>query len=197
MHTLIELALEHTRTQVLNIIGGLFQGGVKSETSRKRLVDLWHRACPIESSPQQGKDESMWEIARRRFSQKPYSNGFDKRYETVKAELRAIYGKDAINEKTKPRLKSIAINRGKEDKNDKKLLRRSSWTRAGCRIKDLTATALEALSIEEDRRERGFASGLPTPDTHLRVRRRRTEMKEGLSRAVSRLGVRLNYGGRP
>ena len=75
-------------------------------------MDLWHRACPIESSLQQGKDESMWEIARRRFSQKPYSNGFDKRYETVKAELR------------KPNQgKSIAINRVKDNStlNDKSL----------------------------------------------------------------------------
>ena len=166
-------------------------------------MDLWHRACPIESSLQQGKDESMWEIARRRFSQKPYSNGFDKRYETVKAELRAIYGKDAINEKTKPRLKSIAINRGKEDSstlNDKKLLRRSSWTRAGCRIKDLTATALEALRRLKKREENEDSPpGLPTPDTVFESKKETSpgQMKEGLCPEQCRgLGLGLNYGGR-
>ena len=173
--------------------------------SRKRLVDLWHRACPIESPIQQDKEESMWEIARRRFSQKPYSNGFDKRYETVKAELRAIYGKDAINEKTKPRLKSIAINRGNEENstlNDKKLFRRSSWTRAGCRIKDLTATALEALRRLKKREENDHEDsppGLPTPDTIFESKKETSpgQMKEGLCPEQCRgLGLGLNYGGR-
>ena len=99
--------------------------------SRKRLVSLWHRACPLESSNQLD-EESMWTLARRRFSQTPYSNGFDKRYETVKAELRAIHGRDAINEKNKPRLKALALSRGEENSNVEEIkLRRPSWKRAG------------------------------------------------------------------
>lgn len=111
----------------LNILGGLFQGGVKSELSRKRLLNLWHRACPLEQKKVIDETE-MWDLARKRFSQEPYSNGYDKRYETVKAEIRSKYGKNAINEKTKPRLKALAMNRGLEvDNAKKKFKRRPSW----------------------------------------------------------------------
>lgn len=58
--------------------------------------------------------KKMWILARELFSHPPFSNGDDSRYASVKAQLRSIYGKDCINKKNKPRLKSIAINRGAE-----------------------------------------------------------------------------------
>ena len=55
---------------------------------------------------------SMWALAAKRFASPPYSNGHDTRYETVKAEIRGLYGRDAINAETKGRLKALAVNRG-------------------------------------------------------------------------------------
>ena len=45
---------------------------------------------------------------RKRFAEPPFSNGHDRRYEKVKAELRGIYGRAAISEKNKKRLKALA-----------------------------------------------------------------------------------------
>ena len=57
-------------------------------------------------------DPKMWKEACEEFSKKPYSNGHDARYESVKAELRKRYGQDAIYDGNKSRLKTIAVNRG-------------------------------------------------------------------------------------
>ena len=57
----------------------------------------------------------MWAIAAERFSVPPFSNGHDKRYEQVKAELRGMFGKSAINKSNKARLKDLARNKGIED----------------------------------------------------------------------------------
>ena len=60
-----------------------------------------------------GDDAGMWAMAVERFAALPHSNGRDKRYETVKAEIRARYGKVAIKSAdTKARLKNIAKARG-------------------------------------------------------------------------------------
>ena len=57
-------------------------------------------------------DPKMWKEACEEFSKTPYSNGHDARYETVKAKLRARYGKHAIYDGNKSRLKKIAESRG-------------------------------------------------------------------------------------
>jgi hypothetical protein len=57
---------------------------------------------------------AMWALAAERFAAPPHSNGHDKRYETVKAEIRGLYGKVAINANTKARLKALAVARGVE-----------------------------------------------------------------------------------
>mmetsp|Transcript_8572 Transcript_8572/g.27144 ORF Transcript_8572/g.27144 Transcript_8572/m.27144 type:complete len:319 (-) Transcript_8572:420-1376(-) len=56
----------------------------------------------------------MWAVAASEFAKAPYSNGRDRRYEEVKAALRQRYGRDAISECTKPRLKALAAARGEE-----------------------------------------------------------------------------------
>ena len=147
----------------------------------------------------------MWTLARRRFSQTPYSNGFDKRYETVKAELRAIHGRDAINEKNKPRLKALALSRGEENSNVEEIkLRRPSWKRAGCRVKDLTTTALLALSRlkKKDNEDEALPPGLPMTDVTSESKNKTSlsspvQMKEGLTSTQCRgIAVGLNDGGR-
>ena len=57
-------------------------------------------------------DPKMWEEACEEFSKKPYSNGHDARYESVKAKLRARYGQNAIYNGNKSRFKKIATSRG-------------------------------------------------------------------------------------
>ena len=59
-------------------------------------------------------DPKMWKEACTEFSVRPYSNGHDARYETVKAKLRARYGQNAIHNGNKSRLKKIARSRGKD-----------------------------------------------------------------------------------
>ena len=54
-----------------------------------------------------GADGGMWAVAASEFAKIPYSNGRDRRYEEVKAALRQRYGRDAISECTKPRLKAL------------------------------------------------------------------------------------------
>ena len=58
-------------------------------------------------------DAGLWAMAAERFASLPYSNGRDKRYEAVKAEIRALYGATAINTDNKLRLKALAIAKGK------------------------------------------------------------------------------------
>jgi len=141
-------------------------------------------------------EEEMWTIAKNRFSQEPYSNGYDKRYETVKAELRAKYGRYVINESNKPRLKAIAVNRGTEVKKvDQKKMRRPSWKRAGCRIKDLTTTALEALV----RVRKKDNSSPPSVPMVIETQENKTseEQEEGLTSSQCRgLALGLDNGGR-
>ena len=54
----------------------------------------------------------MWEQAAERFKQGPPSDGGDAFYETVKAELRKEYGRDAVD---KRRLKALACTGGLHD----------------------------------------------------------------------------------
>ena len=62
---------------------------------------------------QANKDNvGMWTMAAERFAAPPFSNGSDKRYEVVKAEIRTKYGASAVNENNKARLKNLAISKG-------------------------------------------------------------------------------------
>lgn len=54
----------------------------------------------------------MWIVAAKFFSQEPFSNGHDAKYEAVKAKLREKWGKDVINDLNKERLKKLAKNKG-------------------------------------------------------------------------------------
>ena len=65
--------------------------------------------------------ENLWTIAAERFAASPYSNGNDGRYETVKAELRAKFGHEAIHSSNKQRLKALAKAHGVSDQT------RSRW----------------------------------------------------------------------
>eukprot|EP00940_MAST-03C_sp_MAST-3C-sp2_P002341 g2341.t1 len=56
--------------------------------------------------------EVMWSLAASRFAEPPFSNGKDSRYASVKAEIRGIYGHNAINDSNKSRLKYLAVSRG-------------------------------------------------------------------------------------
>ena len=58
------------------------------------------------------EEMTMWEFAAARFSEMPYSNGKDSRYEYIKAKIRERWGHKSINKSNKSRLKALAINRG-------------------------------------------------------------------------------------
>ena len=60
--------------------------------------------------------EKMWELGAQRFKEGPSSNGADKYYEKVKAELRQKFGKDNIRSVAdKQRLKALACTGGLHD----------------------------------------------------------------------------------
>ena len=59
-------------------------------------------------------ETGMWMYARRCFAQPPWSNGSDDHYQSVKMSMRERWGDMAVNQTNKPRLKSIAINRGED-----------------------------------------------------------------------------------
>ena len=59
-------------------------------------------------------DDGMWAVAAKEFGKEPFSNGRDRRYEEVKAALREQFGRDAVNERSKPRLKALAAAHGVE-----------------------------------------------------------------------------------
>ena len=68
------------------------------------------KATPAEAPP--ATHLPMWALAAERFAAPPHSNGHDKRYETVKAELRGLYGKVAFKHTQGsgvPRLKALAV----------------------------------------------------------------------------------------
>lgn len=71
------------------------------------------RAVPRSSPVDAHRGEDMWLMARRKFADgPPFSDGRDQRYESVKAQLRAVFGHSAINASNKAKLKRLAICRG-------------------------------------------------------------------------------------
>ena len=79
----------------------------KQQNSGKREND-------VEGGKTSGGAEAaaIWALAAERFAAAPYSNGHDKRYEAVKAEIRGLYGVGAINADNKARLKALAVAQG-------------------------------------------------------------------------------------
>lgn len=61
-----------------------------------------------------GGPPEMWDLASKYFSQEPYSNGSDAKYEAVKKRLRERWGEKVINSLNKKRLKGMARLHGKE-----------------------------------------------------------------------------------
>ena len=98
------------------VIGMVRAGGDREEDAS---ID---RTIPVkgemgEGAAAEGKNTasdaaSMWTMAAERFATLPFSNGHDKRYEAIKAEIRALYGETAINEDNKMRLKNLAVSKG-------------------------------------------------------------------------------------
>jgi len=74
--------------------------GLKPSLRLNELLEFAHR------------EDEMWCLARSRFSVAPFSNGKDARYESVKAELRAKFGRSRIDDSAKMRLKRLAVCRG-------------------------------------------------------------------------------------
>ena len=74
--------------------------------------DFWGERFSWEKKDTQLGNPEMWEIAAKMFSQPPFSNGHDARYTKVKTRLRKLYGRKAINESNKLRLKALALNHG-------------------------------------------------------------------------------------
>lgn len=66
-------------------------------------------ACKNGLSEIDAIDHPKWTFAQLSFSQQPFSNGRDERYEEVKAEIRFRWGAKAITEKDKVRFKALAI----------------------------------------------------------------------------------------
>ena len=84
---------------------------VTNETMR---FDLSLDSMMHDTASKKKEDEmTLWEFAAARFSEMPYSNGKDSRYEYIKAKIRERWGKKSINKTNKARLKALAINRGR------------------------------------------------------------------------------------
>eukprot|EP00940_MAST-03C_sp_MAST-3C-sp2_P003037 g3037.t1 len=76
--------------------------------------EFWGKHFSWEKKEHAAGDERMWELAAKMFAQPPFSDGYDARYTAVKKRLRKEYGRHAINETNKDRLKRLAVNRGRE-----------------------------------------------------------------------------------
>jgi len=57
-------------------------------------------------------NDNMWTLAAKRFASRPFSNGWDGKYERVKGEVRRRWGYSAANDGNKPLMKQLALNRG-------------------------------------------------------------------------------------
>ena len=86
--------------------------GVKVEGEEGEAKEAGAFAAQAEGKNMTG-DAGLWAMAAERFASLPYSNGRDKRYEAVKAEIRALYGATAINSGNKARLKALAVAKGR------------------------------------------------------------------------------------
>jgi Ca2+-binding EF-hand superfamily protein len=65
-------------------------------------------------------EDEMWALAARLFAEGPPSNGSDSQYEAVKAQLREVYGDDAVNTENKTRLRNLARGEVGEDGSPRK-----------------------------------------------------------------------------
>ena len=83
----------------------------ESESSRDVWIDAISSQIGALSTE---KRYEMWTAAAAKFDGAPFSNGRDARYEQVKAELRDTYGRGAVNDSNKNRLKTLAMSRSVE-----------------------------------------------------------------------------------
>ena len=117
LHTELLLSLAALSTlRVPDTLSDQCMGNVLSLSSGSRGRGRIRRprgdAYPAEGKNDASEDADMWTTAAERFATPPFSNGHDKRYEAIKAEIRALYGATAINKDNQTRLKILAVSKG-------------------------------------------------------------------------------------
>eukprot|EP00939_MAST-03C_sp_MAST-3C-sp1_P004424 g4424.t1 len=87
----------------------VFHVSKEIEESRRARIETMTQSETCEDL----ESMDMWNFASALFSEAPFSNGRDARYEYVKAKIRERWGKKSINAGNKAKLKNLAINRGR------------------------------------------------------------------------------------
>merc|ERR1740130_2394881 len=85
----------------------------KYEQVKKKIREKWGKDAVNASNKQRlkvlARPPDMWAFVAEEFSSPPYSDGKDAKYAQVKKRIRDHWGKSAINDLNKPRLKNLAL----------------------------------------------------------------------------------------